>query len=267
MVALLADPVGQAQAVNNLASAAFAPALVGPLLLYALPALWLVRAPPLAEGAWGRAAGAALAPAQAAAYFFLQAAALMGVALGLPWASYTPAFTLPAMTATGAALCSSASSATCAGAGQVAAGLALLAASGVLALLALLCTLGAAAWMRGVGAAPEAPTRAPPPIASLEFALGAGLLGVVTALPGVVLGYVGSGALLGLIPAGVLAGARAGPSPGGAAAVLGLVCVLVGCASLALAADAQPVVVAGKAPPPPPPAPEAVPPEMAALQQ
>jgi hypothetical protein len=106
MVALLADPVGQAQAVNNLASAAFAPALVGPLLLYALPALCLVRAAPLAEGAWGRAAGAALAPAQAAAYFFLQAAALMGVALGLPWASYTPALRSPPMATTGAALCS-----------------------------------------------------------------------------------------------------------------------------------------------------------------
>ena len=53
----------------------------------------------------------------------------------------------------------------------------MLAAAGVLALLS---TLGAAAWMRGVRDAPGLPNRATLPIASLELALGAGILALVT---------------------------------------------------------------------------------------
>ncbi len=79
-----------------------------------------MRAALLAEGAWGRAAGAALAPAQAAAYFNQQAAALMGVELGLPWA-----YNKPALRCSAHGRHPSASSTTCSGAGQVAAGTAL----------------------------------------------------------------------------------------------------------------------------------------------
>jgi hypothetical protein len=80
MVALLADPAGQAQAVSALAGAAFAPALLAPLLLFLWPLLACMREGAVGSGEWARAAGAALAPAQAAAYFALQ-----GAALGESW--------------------------------------------------------------------------------------------------------------------------------------------------------------------------------------
>ncbi len=164
------------------------------------------------------------------------------MALGLPWVTFSPSLTLPTMYATGQLLCTSAATATCAPTSYATAGLALLAAACLSGLLSWLLACTLALLLHNLGAGGRSAFILPWPVT--EAALGFGLLAVPLALAGVVMGYIGTASFQAFIPPGFLAQARAGPSPGGAAAILGLLCLLAGCAALALAGDAMPAAAA-----------------------